>query len=141
MFCSLALRGHALLNHDRGQNATILPWIHILVTENFTSPRNEVGLSPEGPWGLGGRGGGVFGPASQGPPSPPPTTSWPSVRLPGKGVGLHPLDALEWADLNLAWPELTAHLPQVPWCWTWPASQRPSGCTCWSGTQPCMAGC
>lgn len=37
-------------------------------------------------------------------------------------------------------PELTAHLPQVLWCWTWPASRRLSGCTCWSGTQLCAAG-
>ena len=36
--------------------------------------------------------------------------------------------------------ERAAPLLQVRWCWTWPASQRPSGCTCWSGTRRCTAG-
>ncbi|XP_077876919.1 diacylglycerol kinase theta isoform X3 [Ictidomys tridecemlineatus] len=29
---------------------------------------------------------------------------------------------------------------EVRWCWTWPALLRLSGCSCWAGTQWCVAG-
>ncbi|XP_048639957.1 diacylglycerol kinase theta isoform X5 [Marmota marmota marmota] len=36
--------------------------------------------------------------------------------------------------------ELHPQIPEVRWCWTWPALLRLSACSCWAGTRWCVAG-